>query len=260
MNESVIVSPNENGVVTITLNEPQSANALSKRMLYALHDAIYTMKNDNAIRCVIVTGQGEKAFCAGAHLKERIGMNETDVRKTVSLTRNNVNDLECLPQPVIAAVNGAAFGGGMEIALACDIRIAAEHAEFGLTETSLGIIPGAGGTQRLPRLVGKGRAKEMIFAAKRITAEEALKIGLVEHVAPSSDLLNEARKLADRIAGNAPIAVKQAKRAIDLGCGADFATGLAIEEQAYDSIIPTEDRLEGLQAFKEKRQPRYRGE
>ena len=161
---------------------------------------------------------------------------------------------------MICALNGSAFGGGLELALACDIRVAADTAQLGLTETSLGIIPGAGGTQRLPRLIGKGKAKELIFTAKRITAKEAEQIGLVEYVVPREQLMEKAMEIAEQIVVNAPIAVMQAKIAINRGLDVDLATGLRIEQMAYDITIPTKDRLEGLQAFKEKRKPVYKGE
>ncbi|HJV46585.1 MAG TPA: enoyl-CoA hydratase [Bacillota bacterium] len=260
MDKAVVISTLENGIVLITLNRPEAANALSLQMLKELQEAIETCRFDRSVRCVIITGSGEKAFCAGADLKERAGMDMNQVRKTVSLIRSNINHLETLPQPVIAAVNGVAFGGGTELALACDIRIASETAKFGLTETSLGIIPGAGGTQRLPRLVGKGRAKEIIFTARRIDASEAREIGLVEYVTPAVSLMSKALDLANQIVRNAPIAVKQAKFAIDKGFEVDLNTGLAIEQNAYEITIPTKDRLEGLQAFKEKRPPLYKGE
>lgn len=258
--QTVRVSKNNGGIVTITLHRPEAANALSLQMLYELHEAIHEIRFDRSVRCVIITGAGEKVFCAGADLKERAAMDPTQVRKTVSLIRGNMNDLESLPQPVIAAVNGMALGGGTELALACDLRIASDNAKFGLTETSLGIIPGAGGTQRLPRLIGRGRAKEMIYTAKRVDANEAEKIGLVEHVVPPESLMEKAMELAQQIVRNGPIAVAQAKLAIDKGLEVDLNTGLAIEQNAYEVTIPTKDRLEGLQAFKEKRSPVYKGE
>lgn len=259
MLESILYSV-ENGIALITLNRPQAANALSVAMLTELQHMLQQLKFERTIRSVIVTGSGEKAFCAGADLKERANMNETEVRKTVALIRETINEFEQLPQPVICAINGSAFGGGLELALACDICVAADHAQFGLTETSLGIIPGAGGTQRLPRLIGKGKAKELIFTAKRITAAEAAQIGIIEHVVPREQLMEKAIELAQQIARNAPIAVAQAKIAINRGLEADLYTGLKIEQMAYDITIPTKDRLEGLQAFKEKRQPVYKGE
>ncbi len=260
MGKAVLVNRQENGIMLITLNRPESANALSGQMLEDLHQAILALRYDRTVRCVIITGAGEKAFCAGADLKERAGMDPVQVRRTVSLIRGNIKDLETLPQPVIAAVNGAALGGGLEFALACDIRIASQSAKLGLTETSLGIIPGAGGTQRLPRIIGKGRAKELIFTARRIDAGEALEIGLVEYVVPPESLIGRALEMARRIVRNAPIAIAQAKFAIDKGCDVDLNTGLAIEQNAYEVTIPTKDRLEGLQAFKEKRPPEYKGE
>lgn len=260
MDQAVLVSTLENGIVVITLNRPDAANALSIKVLEELKNVIDNCKFDPSVRCLVITGAGEKVFCAGADLKERAGMDEQTVRKTVSLIRECISNLETLPQPVIAAVNGAAFGGGTELALACDIRVASEKAKFGLTETSLGIIPGAGGTQRLPRLVGKGRAKELIFTARRIDAEEAKEIGLVEYVESPESLLEKALEIAGQIVRNAPIAVRQAKFAIEKGFDVDLTTGLAIEQNAYEVTIPTKDRLEGLQAFKEKRSPAYKGE
>ncbi|PZM63275.1 enoyl-CoA hydratase [Paenibacillus dendritiformis] len=260
MEKAVVVSNMGNGIVLMTLNRPESANALSIKMLEQLRDAAASCKFDRSVRCIVVTGAGEKAFCAGADLKERAGMDMNQVRRTVSLIRESINDVEALPQPVIAAVNGAAMGGGMELALACDIRIASETATFALTETSLGIIPGAGGTQRLPRLIGKGRAKELIFTARKIDAKEAWDMGLVEVVAPPESLLDKALEIAGQIVRNAPIAVAEAKFAIDKGCDADLSTGLAIEQNAYEVTIPTKDRLEGLQAFKDKRPPIFKGE
>ncbi|MGG4397735.1 enoyl-CoA hydratase [Paenibacillus thiaminolyticus] len=260
MEKAVLVSNMGNGIVLMTLNRPEAANALSIQMLEQLRDAAAECKFDRSVRCIVVTGAGEKAFCAGADLKERAGMDMNRVRRTVTMIRETINDVEALPQPVIAAVNGAAVGGGMELALACDIRIASDTATFALAETSLGIIPGAGGTQRLPRLIGKGRAKELIFTARKIDANEARDIGVAEVVAPPESLLDKALEIAGHIVRNAPIAVAQAKFAIDKGYDADLSTGLAIEQHAYDVTIPTKDRSEGLQAFKEKRPPIFKGD
>lgn len=260
MEKNVLITVNKEGIATITLNRPKVANALSVELLYELHEIISDIKFNPVVRSVIVTASGEKTFCAGADLKERANMTQAEVRKAVSLIRNTINDLGSLPQPVIAALNGSAIGGGLELALACDIRIAAEHCKLALTETSLGIIPGAGGTQRLPRLIGKGKAKELIYTAKRIDANEAKEIGLVEHVVTSNTLYDKAYEIAKQIAANGPIAVQQAKFAIDKGIEVDIATGLSIEQKAYDIVIPTKDRLEGLLAFAEKRLPKYKGE
>lgn len=260
MEKQVLLTINDAGIATITLNRPEAANALSLQMLYELHEALQEIKFNPSARCVIITAAGEKVFCAGADLKERAAMDQTQVKKTVSLIRGNINDVELLPQPVIAALNGSALGGGLELALACDIRVASEHIRLGLTETSLAIIPGAGGTQRLPRLIGKGRAKEMIYTAKRIDAKEALQIGLVEHVVPLEQLRAKAEEIATAIAKNGPIAVQQAKFTIDKGLEVDLQTGLSIEQKAYEVTIPTKDRIEGLTAFKEKRTPQYKGE
>lgn len=258
MGSEVILSIQEQQIATIILNRSQKANSLSVQMLNELQEIIENIKYNPAIRCVIITGSGDKAFCAGADLKERATMSHQEVRKTVALIRKTINDIEQLPKPVIAAINGVALGGGTELALACDIRIAGTSAMLGLTETSLGIIPGAGGTQRLARLIGKGKAKELIFTAKKISANEAEKIGLVEYV--EEDLLGKAKELALLICKNAPIAITQAKLAIDKGYEMDLHGGLAFEQAAYEITIPTKDRLEGLQAFKEKRPPNYIGE
>lgn len=260
MGPVVLFEKDKQGIATITLNRPEAANALSLQMLDEMQHILTEIKYNPKIRCVIITGAGEKALCAGADLKERAGMDPVAVRKTVSLIRGNINALEALPQPVIAAVNGVAFGGGTELALAADIRIASDKAKFGLTETALGIIPGAGGTQRLPRLIGKGRAKELIFTARRITASEAEAIGLVEYQTSPEKLLDKAFEIASQIVKNGPIALAQAKLAIDKGYDVDLTTGLAIEQNAYEVTIPTRDRMEGLQAFKEKRPPVFTGE
>lgn len=249
-----------NNIATITLNRPEAANAFSKQMLYDLQETLAEIKYDQNIRTVVITGAGEKVFCAGADLKERSTMSPVEVKQTVSLIRQVVNDVEQLPMPVIAAINGAAFGGGLELALACDIRVAVDTARVGLTETSLAIIPGAGGTQRLSRLIGIGKAKELIYTARRVDAHEAKELGILEHVVPNEELLSKAKEIAERIAENGPIAVTQAKLAINRGMEVDLQTGLQIEQMAYAITIPTKDRIEGLTAFKEKRKPVYKGE
>lgn len=259
MNKLVNVEVSEHGIATITLNRPEAANAFSLQMLYDFHEVLHDIKFNKEVRVVILTSAGASVFCAGADLKERATMDEQQVRRTVALIRSNVNDVENLPQPVICALNGSAFGGGLELALACDIRIAQTNALLGLTETSLAIIPGAGGTQRLPRLIGAGKAKELIYTARRINALEAERIGLVEYMVPIERLLDEAQKLALEMVGNGPLAMQQAKYAINNGLEVDLHTGLALEQKAYEVLIPTKDRIEGLTAFKEKRKPNYKG-
>ncbi|WP_455675495.1 enoyl-CoA hydratase [Pradoshia sp.] len=249
----------DTGVHVIRLNRPEQANALSMALLKELQETLQTIKNKEEVRCVLLTGSGERVFCAGADLKERRELPEGEVKQAVSLIKETMNLLEEIPQPTIACLNGSAFGGGLEMALACDIRIAAAEAKMGLTETTLGIIPGAGGTQRLPRTVGVAKAKEMIFTGKRITASEALDIGLVNAVVPQEELIKTGLQWASQIAANGPIAVRAAKKAINRSQDTDLIYGLEVENQCYQMTIPTEDRLEGLRAFQEKRKPVYRG-
>lgn len=249
----------EKGIGFIKLNRPEAANALSLQLLKELKECLSAISKNRKIRVVLLTGSGEKAFCAGADLKERKTMNEEQARETVKLIGSTVNQVEALPQPVIAVMNGAAFGGGLELALACDLRIASKDAKMGLTEVSLGIIPGAGGTQRLPRIIGIAKAKELIYTARRISAAEALEINLVNAVFDKEVLLEKAVELALEISKNAPLSLIQAKVAINRGIETDLATGLKIEELAYNELLHTEDRLEGLAAFQEKRQPQYQG-
>ncbi|MEC0767019.1 enoyl-CoA hydratase [Bacillus atrophaeus] len=259
MGNNVLFSLRKKTIAVVTLNRSHAANSLSADMLYELQDTAQKIESDPNIRCVILTGSGEEAFCAGADLKERRGMDHSQVRRSVSLIQSVVSRIEALPQPVIAALNGTALGGGLELALACDIRIATNDVRLGLPETSLAIIPGAGGTQRLPRLIGQGKAKELIYTGRRISAQEAKEIGLIEYVTATADLLPKAEQLAGFIAANGPIAIRQAKFAINKGLETDLNTGLSIEQKAYEITIPTKDRTEGLQAFQEKRRANYEG-
>lgn len=259
MNEEfVVLQQRDDGILIMMLNRVESANALSTALLQELQIKLEEAAQSDA-RVVILTGAGQKAFCAGADLKERRGMDESQVRQAVARIRRVIQAVASLPMPVIAAVNGVAFGGGTELALACDLRVSAESAKFGLTETSLAIIPGAGGTQRLARLIGIAKAKELIFTARRIDAHTALQFGLVNQVTSDESLLGQAIALAQEIASNGPIAVRQAKYAMDVGVETDLATGLVIETKAYEMTIPTQDRLEGLSAFAERRLPKYQG-
>lgn len=247
-------------IVTLTLNRPHAANALGVTLLRALRDATRTLAADETARAVVVTGMGERAFCAGADLKERAGMTPDEVRETVTTIRDTMRAIAMLPIPVIAAINGAALGGGTELALACDIRFAASTAKLGLTETGLGIIPGGGGTQRLARLIGPGRAMEMIATARILDAEEAARIGLVSAVYSPESVRAHALACAQRIAANAPVAVRAAKEAVMRGLDLTLDEGLELETRLYERTVHTTDRLEGLAAFREKRAPVYRGE
>jgi enoyl-CoA hydratase/carnithine racemase len=259
MNDGVLLREEDNGIVTLTLNRPEVMNSFNFQLLHALREQVEDVRFKRDVRVIIITGAGEKAFCSGADLKERTTLSPDQVKEFIFTIRNLFTSIEQLNKAVIGAVNGVALGGGTELALACDIRIASMNASMGLTETRLAIIPGAGGTQRLPRLVGRGKAKELIFTGKRIGAEEALNIGLVNQICEPEHLLDECKKMAAMICETGPIAIEQAKYAINYGIEADLHTGLALESNAYWVTIPTEDRLEGLAAFREKRKPVYKG-
>jgi enoyl-CoA hydratase/carnithine racemase len=259
MGEKVILTEEKNQAVWLTLNRPEVMNAFNFKMLDALNQAVADVMFRREIRAVVITGAGDRSFSSGADLKERATLSEAEVRRFIFTIRILFTTIENLGKPVIAAMNGVAFGGGLELALAADIRIASKDSVMGLTETRLGIIPGAGGTQRLPRLIGKGKAKELIFTGKRLTADEALGIGLVNQVCDPDHLRSECEKMAAQICETGPIAIEQAKYAINQGMETDLSTGLAIESNAYWMTIPTEDRLEGLAAFREKRKPVFKG-
>ncbi|MEJ2657343.1 MAG: enoyl-CoA hydratase-related protein [Desulfobacterales bacterium] len=259
MDEKVLLTEERDGVAMLTLNRPDVMNSFNFALLHALKEQIEALKFNDKIRVVIITGAGQKAFCAGADLKERTAYSELEVKTFIFTIRNLFTDIEYLNKPVIAAVNGIALGGGTELALACDIRIASMNVSMGLTETRLAIIPGAGGTQRLPRLIGRGKAKELIFTGRRVDAREALQIGLLNQICEPETLLEDCFKMAAMICETGPIAIQQAKYAINYGLETDIHTGLGIESNAYWITLPTEDRLEGLAAFKEKRKPVYKG-
>lgn len=259
MNSDLLLVQEKDAIMILKLNRPEVMNSLNSGLVQALQDQISSLRYRSDIRVVVLTGAGEKAFSAGADLKERLSFTEIQVKEFLNRIRLLFSEIENLSQPVIAAVNGIALGGGTELALACDIRIASDNANMGLTETRLAIIPGGGGTQRLPRLIGRSMAKELIFTGRKVNSSEALRIGLVNSVFPQVDLLSEAKRLASDICESAPIAVAQAKYAINIGIETDLKTGLAIESNAYWLTIPTQDRLEGLAAFREKRKPVYKG-
>ncbi|SNT50216.1 Enoyl-CoA hydratase/carnithine racemase [Bacillus sp. OK838] len=249
----------ENQIGYITVNRPDVLNCFDYGTLSELQEVIDAVYADDDIRVVIFTGAGEKAFSAGADLKERKTLTDAEVRRNVKSIRDVFNSIAGLPQPTIAAVNGYALGGGFEWLLSCDFAIAAEGVSLGLTETSWAIIPGAGGTQRLPRLIGEMKAKELIFTAKKLTAEEACRLGILLKVVPRNQLMSVCEELAADIMKNGPIAVKQAKYAITQGMNTDLQTGMAIEGKAYELTIPTQDRLEALQAFSERRKTHFTG-
>lgn len=266
--EQVLIMEKDGPLVWLKLNRPSVANSLNRSLLAALQSACLTIAQDNAIQVVAIIGAGTKIFSAGADLTERKTLSEAEVIDYHELIQKTMLQIECLPQPVIAAINGSAFGGGTELALACDLRIVVQDAVMRMTEVRLGIIPGAGGTQRLPRLIGQTAAKEMILAAAPISAQRAYQIGLVNRIveiaAPAraafhEPLMKSVKLWANEIAEAAPLALRQAKEAINAGCNQDLSIGLALETKAYLQLLNTKDRLEGLAAFAEKRKPRYMG-
>ena len=255
----------EEGILILTLNRPEAMNCFNFDLLAALADLIREANFDMDLRCIIITGAGGEdpkraSFSTGADLKERRTLTPDQVRRFIFTIRNTFTAVEQVRVPAIAAINGFAFGGGMELALACDLRIASSNVIMGLTETSLAIIPGAGGTQRLPRIIGIAKAKELIFTARRIDAQTALDIGLVNRVVEPAALMPAARELALEIAKNGPVGVAQAKFAINNGMEASLGVALPLESKAYEVTIPTKDRLEALAAFAEKRKPLFKGE
>lgn len=241
------------------LERPDAKNALGRQLLQEVEEALAAVAADLTLRVVVLHSLVPGVFCAGADLKERAGMNQDEATAFVKRLCAAFTALERLPMPTIAAIDGAALGGGLELGLACDLRVVGGAASLGLPETSLAIIPGAGGTQRLPRLIGRARAKELIFTARRFGAAEALQYGIADRVAEAGKAVEAALELAREILPNGPIALRAAKEAIDQGLDRDRDGGLGIEEACYAKVVPTEDRLEGLAAFREKRRPMYRG-
>jgi len=247
-------------IALVTLDRPERMNALSRAVVARFGELGREIAAQDDVRLVIVTGAGDKAFCAGADLKERAGMTEDEVRALLLAYESELGWLESISVPTIAAINGVALGGGLELALLCDLRIAAHHALLGLPETSLGVIPGAGGTQRLPRLLGEARAKELILRAARLSASEALILGLVNQVMPKTDeFVLEVMNWAEPILSGAPIAIRAALQAMRGAATRDLREGLALERAAYEKCLASEDRLEALAAFSEKRKPLFKG-
>jgi enoyl-CoA hydratase len=246
-------------VATITLNRPEVRNAMNTPLREAMSERFTALAADDDVRVIVVTGAGDKAFSAGADIREFV---EPLVPTQFREQRRRLDFRQVMdrcPQPIIAAIRGIALGGGLELALACDIRIAGDDALLGLTEVNLAIIPGGGGTQRLPRLVGRGKALEMILTGQRIGAAEALRIGLVERVVPAAEVMDAARALARELAGRAPVAMRYAKEAVVKGLGMSLDDGLRLEGDLSTLLRTTEDRLEGARAFLEKRKPNWKG-
>jgi enoyl-CoA hydratase/carnithine racemase len=246
-------------VATITLNRPEVHNAQNDTLRRELYQVFGALTTDDDVKVIVITGAGERAFSAGADIREFVEpASPTQLReRRKRIDYRSVMD-RC-SQPIIAAINGFALGGGLELALACDIRIAAENATLGLTEINLAIIPGGGGTQRLPRLIGRGKALEMILTGARISASEALQVGIVERVVPVGEALKAATELARTIAEKAPIALRYAKEAVVKGLGMSLEDGLRLEGDLSTLLRTTEDRVEGAKAFLEKRKPRWTG-
>jgi enoyl-CoA hydratase/carnithine racemase len=248
------------GLLLVTLNRPAVANAMNTQMgrdLMAFFDEVNGAPSRQ--RCIVLTGAGERAFCAGGDLKERNGMTDEAWQDQHLLFERMIRAFIGCPVPVIGAVNGAAYAGGCELALCCDFIYAAQTARFALTEVTLGIMPGAGGTQNLPRAVGERRAKEIILTGRPFTASEGYEWGMVNRVCEPGRVVEEALETGRRIADNAPISVRQAKHAIHFGMQTDLASAMMLEIEAYNRMVPTEDRREGIRAFNEKRKPRFQG-
>jgi enoyl-CoA hydratase len=248
----------DNGIAIVTINRPQALNALNSEAFGELYQLFQEIGKDSEVRAVIITGSGEKSFIAGTDISSMVNLNTAEARVFAGDAKKTCDLIYNLSKPVIAAVNGFALGGGCEVAMCADIRIASENARFGQPEITLGIIPGSGGTQRLVRLIGISKAKEMVYTGSMIDAAGALSIGLVNKVVPLANLMNEAKELAKRIIRNPGVALTLAKIAINSGENVDLTTGLEIELQCFAQCFATEDQKEGMKAFIEKRKPEYK--
>jgi enoyl-CoA hydratase len=258
--ETLSIESRADKVLVVTINRPAAANAINTALGRELLELFSELIADPAVaRVVVLTGGGDRAFCAGGDLKERHGMTDEQWNAQHLVFERMIRAIIDCPAPVIAAVNGAAFGGGCELALGCDFIYASRTARFALTEVTLGIMPGTGGTQNLPRAIGSRRAKELIFSGRPFSAEDAHAWGLVNRLCEPAALMPETLATAQVIAGNAPIALRQAKRSIDLGTQMSLAEGMAFEIEAYNRMVGTQDRREGVRAFNEKRKPRFEG-
>ncbi|KRX05222.1 hypothetical protein PPERSA_06856 [Pseudocohnilembus persalinus] len=249
------------GIALIEIDNPEKRNALSAQVMNDLREIIQVSREDSSIKCAIFRSATPGIFCAGADLKARLALTNDQTEDLVMGLRNTFNDFANLPFPTIASIDGAALGGGLEIALACDLRIASKNSLIGLPETALAIIPGAGGTQRLPRLISPAKAKELIFTGARLKPQEALEIGILNYVEEDYEAsYNKALSLAKMILRNGPLGVRAAKNAINKGLEVDLQTGLEIERLNYSRVAHSSDRIEGLKAFVEKRKPQYKGQ
>lgn len=258
--ETLLVDEPRPHVLRVTLDRPDASNAFTTVTARELYDVFAPLEIVRTrFRCVVFTGTGNKAFCAGGDLKERKTLSENEWVLQHELMERTVRAIVASPVPIVAAVNGAAYGGGLELALLCDFAYASTTARFALTETSLGIMPGAGGTQTLTRAVGERRAKELILAAKPFNAQQAFEWGVVNAVHEPDQLMPQTLDIAERIASNAPLAVRQAKHSIHHGLQQDLATGMQFEIEAYQRMVKSRDRIEGVAAFNEKRKPRFEG-
>jgi enoyl-CoA hydratase len=247
-------------VLLVTLNRPEVGNAMNTRMGIELLDLWDGINADPArYRCIVLTGSGERIFCAGGDLKERNGMTDAQWQSQHLIFERGIRALLACPVPVIAAVNGAAYAGGCEISLCCDFIYASETARFALTEVTLGIMPGAGGTQNLPRAAGARRAKEILLTGKPFTAQEGVEWGVVNRVCPPDALMAQALDTARVIAGNAPLSTRQIKQSVNHGLNMDLTSAMMFEIEAYNRLVPSEDRREGVLAFNEKRKPNFQG-
>ena len=249
----------KDSIAYVTLNRPKVLNALNKKTWADLRTAFEAARDDASVRGVILTGAGDKAFIAGADISELANVSAVEAEESSTFGQEVLNLVENLGKPVIAAINGFALGGGCETAMACTIRVASEHAKFGQPEVKLGLIPGGGGTQRMPRLVGKGRALQIILSGEIINAQEAYRIGLVNEVVPAADVITRAEAILKQIFSNAPIAVKYSLEAVNKGLETSVAEGLSLEASLFGLCAGTEDKREGTQAFLQKRAPQFQG-
>jgi methylglutaconyl-CoA hydratase len=259
MSDLLHVEQRQEGVYWVTLTRPDARNALSMALNNELYELGVQLEADHEVRAVVITGAGDKAFCAGADLKERRGVAAAETRPYLNAIGNAINQWAKIRAPTIAMMNGSAYGGGLELALACDLRVIVEGAELGLTEVRLGIMPGAGGTVRLPRLIGEARAKEMILLGRRVSAQRAYEIGLVHAVVPRPQLGSAVDGLLAELLGCAPLSVRSAKSAMERSLQVSVEDGLQIEQECYEVTLYSDDRNEGLAAFAEGRTPVYRG-